>query len=99
MAEMEFLNENRDKKGTTLLYAGAAPGTHVKKLSALFPDVKFVLVDPAPFTVKETDRIRCRQELFTDEVAKEYAGRDDVLFISDIRSSGKHGGILIIGER
>lgn len=32
-----------------LLYAGAAPGTHISLLAALYPRVRFVLVDPAPF--------------------------------------------------
>lgn len=31
------------------VYAGAAPGTHVPILAALFPRVLFILIDPAPF--------------------------------------------------
>jgi hypothetical protein len=42
---------------STVVYAGAAPGTHIQLLSVLFPPVKFILVDPAPFTVKQTDRM------------------------------------------
>jgi hypothetical protein len=32
-----------------LVYAGAAPGTHAPVLAAMFPGVRFLLVDPAPF--------------------------------------------------
>lgn len=31
------------------VYAGAAPGTHVPILASLFPHVRFMLFDPAPF--------------------------------------------------
>ena len=92
LAEIEFLTEYA-VSGATVLYAGAAPGTHTRYLIELFPDLKFVLVDPAPFSGWLTQlygdaNARCvlRHELFTDAVAAEYAGRDDVLFVSDIRS-------------
>jgi hypothetical protein len=39
----------RKRNVAWLVYAGAAPGTHIPALAALFPGVHFVLVDPAPF--------------------------------------------------
>lgn len=70
MSEIEYLTLHGDK-ASLIVYAGAAPGTHIAILSEMFPQHRFILVDPAPFTVKESPRIICRQEMFTDEVAKE----------------------------
>ena len=92
MSEIEFLTLlNRDQlRGAEVVYAGAAPGTHVEFLCELFPTVHFTLVDPAPFTVRESDRIRIIKGMFTDELAARlgemFRGRT-VLFISDIRTA------------
>lgn len=89
MSEIQFFTEySRD--GDIVVYAGAAPGTHIKKLSQLFPQLKFVLVDPADFTVKENDKIKICQTYFTDEFAGQFSGRENILFISDIRSVDPH---------
>ena len=89
MSEIQFFTEySRD--GDIVVYAGAAPGTHIKKLSQLFPQLKFILVDPADFTVQANDNINIYQSYFTDEVAKQFSGRGDILFISDIRSVDPH---------
>jgi cap2 methyltransferase len=86
MSEIEFLSLY-GSPGKMVVYAGAAPGTHIAFLSSMFPDLHFFCVDPAPFTVKESDKITIRQELFTSTLAmqlgKEHPG---LLFISDIRS-------------
>jgi cap2 methyltransferase len=87
LSEIEFLTKY-GVSGATVVYAGAAPGTHTRYLIELFPELKFVLVDPAPFSGRLTQAPRCllRHELFTDAVAHQYAARDDVLFLCDIRS-------------
>lgn len=85
MSEIEFLTMY-GKPGHPVVYAGAAPGTHIKHLAQLFPELDFVLVDPAPFNLKETAQVTLRQELFTDAVAAEFTGRAP-LFISDIRAA------------
>ena len=98
-SEIEFLT-NLGRRGDTIVYAGAAPGTHIRYLVDLFPGFKFVLVDPAPFTVKEDQCIEIRQQLFTDEMCEEFNSdkyqeydektdhyHSKVLFISDIRSA------------
>ena len=87
LAELEFLTMYAEP-GLTVVYAGAAPGTHIGLLVELFPALSFVLVDPAPFSPRLSEGARCllRQELFTDEVAYEFRGRGDVLFLCDVRS-------------
>ena len=91
LSEIEFLTRYGGKD-TTVVYAGAAPGTHTNFLAEeLFPEMMFVLVDPAPFTaVEAADHVELRNALFTDEMADEFArlrasGRR-LLFVSDIRS-------------
>lgn len=75
-----------DKK-YTVVYAGAAPGLHTPFLSEKFENVIFHLYDPRPFGIVETDRIKIyRKTLFTDEIASSYKGKENVVFISDIRS-------------
>jgi len=68
-----------------VLYAGAAPGNHTNFLSDLFPQMRFHLVDPAPFSAKPTDKITLENAFFTQETATAWTGRTD-LFISDIRA-------------
>ena len=85
LAEIEFLTEV-SKPGDLVLYAGAAPGTHINYLSeSLFPELRWVLVDPAPFEAVQTDKITIINDYFTDELADAYRGRA-ALFISDIRA-------------
>jgi fibrillarin-like rRNA methylase len=67
MSEVEFLMLYAEE-GTTVVYAGAAPGTHISFLSRMFPEVSFVLIDPAEFSVCPTDRIILRNEFMTDDV-------------------------------
>lgn len=89
MSEIEFLT-NYSKENDTVLYAGAAPGNHVPYLANLFPLLKFVLVDPMPFSVNVFDhkQLTIRKDTyFDDDMAREFSGRDDILFISDIRTT------------
>lgn len=65
LSEIEFLTEHANEH-TIVIYAGAAPGTHIQYLSReLFPKIKFVLVDPSPFSIRETEKIEIINELFT----------------------------------
>ena len=92
MSEIEFLLSTLPKKKKcVVVYAGAAPGTHVRILADMFPSHLFILVDPAPFTVRpEEGRIVIHQCMFTDDVAKELGAELEpnthLLFISDVRS-------------
>ena len=88
ISEIEFLSDNltREEK-CTVVYAGAAHGTHIEYLSNLFPECKFILIDPSKFTISESNRISIRNEYFTNRTAREFMGKN-VYFISDIRSYG-----------
>lgn len=87
LAEIEFLSLFACP-GATVLYAGAAPGNHISILLQLFPDIRrFELVDPNGFALDPDPRIRFRQEPFTDQMASEYAGVENLLFISDVRTA------------
>jgi hypothetical protein len=91
MTEVHFLTEY-GHDGDTVVYAGAAPGTHIPLLAELFPRVTFVLVDPAPFdpALRSHERVQTRNDLMDDQLASQFAGRDDVLFLSDIRRTHAH---------
>jgi len=85
MHEIEFLTKY-SYPGCLVVYAGAAPGTHIRYLSYLFPDVNFVLIDPCDFNIRPSNRIQIRQEFFTHKMAESYSGQE-VLFICDIRTA------------
>jgi hypothetical protein len=59
LSELMFVNEwykrcggNKElAKKPIVIYAGAAPNNKMMLLSLLFPDIKFVLVDPLPFSI------------------------------------------------
>ena len=90
MSEIEFLVDNYDKyknRDVTLLYVGAAPGTHIIALAKLFPFLKYHLYDKTSFDVKlQGPNIKIFREYFTDEHAEQYA-QTPVIFVSDIRST------------
>ena len=90
LSEVDFLTA-RARPGDTVVYAGAAPGIHTGFLAALFPAARFELYDPRPFALRgsaeQLGRIRAHQKYFTDDDAAAYAGRDDVLFVCDIRTA------------
>lgn len=71
----------------TMVYAGAAPGTHVLVLSEMYPEIQFVLYDPASFDHRLYGKpnVGCIQDLFTDADVVKWTGAD-ILFVSDIRS-------------
>ena len=87
LSEIEFLLLH-SRPGDTVVYAGAAPGSHINFMAAaLFPCVKFILVDPARFEAWETDQIKLVNEYFTNDLADRYKGfSESLLFICDIRS-------------
>jgi hypothetical protein len=76
----------------TIVYAGAAPGTHILLLMELFPNHTFILWDPVRFDTRleklQSDRLELHNTYFTDDSALLYAG-SNVIFISDIRSEIK----------
>eukprot|EP00299_Pterocystis_sp_00344_P019501 c9664_g1_i4.p1 GENE.c9664_g1_i4~~c9664_g1_i4.p1 ORF type:complete len:530 (+),score=66.61 c9664_g1_i4:42-1631(+) len=86
LSEIEFLTLH-GHESRTVLYAGAAPGTHIDLLAEMFPNHYFILVDPADFQCRPVEgRIEIKQEFFTEETARKYS-TDRVLFICDIRTA------------
>lgn len=119
-----FTNHLHADKKITCIYAGAAPSNHTGYLSWLFPNVKFILVDPNPFEVYEAnpvilqprkngpdmtaarakelvkmavegnERIYIINDLMTMDIAhaaKELIDREDLYFVSDIRTNVTDG--------
>ena len=90
LSEVEFFSLYWDPSKITnpvCIYAGAAPGTHIELLGKMFPSFTFHLYDPGTFSIKPTTRIQIFNEYFTDDVARKYAGRNDIFFLSDIRTA------------
>lgn len=90
LSEVDFLTDH-GRPSMTVVYAGSAPGIHVPFLASLFPTLRFELYDPRRFYLRGGSadvlaRIKIHQKYFTDKVAKTYAKRGDILFISDIRT-------------
>lgn len=99
MSEVDFLTDYA-RAGDTVVYAGAAPGHHIPFLVSLFENkrLKFELYDPREFELPKWDKriiggITTHRGLFTDDTARSYSGRDDVLFVSDIRTGGHEFGL------
>ncbi len=87
MSEIGALVRLDASKKYTAVYAGAAPGIHTPLLSDLFPNLHFHLYDPAPFKIKESERIKLFNVCFTDETAQLYTPEihENLVFICDIR--------------
>ena len=91
MVEIEFLVNEYEKykqhDDVTLVYVGAACGTHITALITLFPMFTYHLYDKVRFNKKlyDYDNVKIFAEYFTNEHAQRYAGTP-VIFISDIRN-------------
>jgi len=79
-----------------VIYAGAAPGTHLPELIRMFPGVMMEAYDPgdfAPCTVEFADssagRLSLHQRFFDETVVAEIRARVKlpVMFVSDIRTA------------
>jgi cap2 methyltransferase len=103
LSEIEFLTAVSERSsGSTLpilvVYAGAANGSHLPFLFMLFPNVRFVLIDPAPFcdaVCRIADQLTgpileivegcCTDELCM-RLKREHSASFRVVLVSDIRS-------------
>lgn len=84
--------------------AGAAPGINYAALSELFPQITWELYDPSQFRINQTDKIHLHNELFTDEIAQQWAQYNtinkNVFFLSDIRRDYPKGhGVSVEREK
>jgi len=94
--EILFLT-NYGHLSNKIVYAGAAPGIHIRYLSSLFPDHTFELWDSSPFDDSlnyhklqgENKKIKIYNEYFADDSAKKYKD-ENILFWSDIRTVGEN---------
>lgn len=90
LGEIEFLTFfwNPEKvPNPILIVAGGACGQHYNLLEMLFPEIKEIhLYDTKPFTVEKSDKIVLHNEYFTNITADQWKDRNDIFFISDIRS-------------
>ena len=87
MEEVDFLTAHA-VGARVVVYAGAAPGTHIPYLGTLFPWLEWELFDPREFApgTRHAPRVRTHVQFFEDVDAKKFAGRPGVLFVSDIRT-------------
>jgi Poly A polymerase regulatory subunit. len=100
LEELAFLTYFWDPKtvpNPVVIYAGAAPGDHIPLMSALFPEMTFHCYDPREFSIKSTDKINLYQQYFTIDDAHFWSGRDNIFFISDIRSADHKKNIKMHG--
>lgn len=97
LSEIEFLTKfypkSEEDRRRVVVYAGAAPGTHIPYLAELFPRLCFHLIDPAPFhenvRTSTNSKIKYENAFFLDETAPKLQAEypnSDFLFISDIRT-------------
>jgi len=89
ISELDFLTDYSDD-GDTVVYVGAAPGTHLIYLSDLFPTLKFILYDGRDFDpgLYSHPQFELRQMFFTDSECMRFfdLNKSNVLLISDIRT-------------
>jgi hypothetical protein len=90
ISEIEFLTlywKPEEIPKPIVVYAGAAEGNHIPILSVMFPQIMFHLYDPRKFNIKESSQIKIFQDYFTEETCQKYKNRNDIFFISDIRTA------------
>ena len=95
LTEVEFIAlaiqaRGNDPREIYLVYPGSAPGHHMNKLSAMFPDVHFELYDPNDFIPKDTDKIKTHVQFFMNADAEKWKSADHpdkfIIFNTDIRT-------------
>jgi len=96
LAEIEFLlicaKDPISSTCNTVVYVGAASGAHLTLLFQLFPNIKFILVDPAKFNKKVTKYAKQHPlqvtilPTFFENVNHKKQFPDKFLLISDIRN-------------
>lgn len=70
--EIQFLTKYNEHK--ICIYAGSAPGNKTHLLSTLFPDIKFILIDPNKFNMLITDTQQNHRTLKHKDIVHLYSG-------------------------
>jgi hypothetical protein len=86
--ELEFYIEiYKLDPDATIVYVGAAPGTHTAYLAKMFPTFTFKLYDPNDFSalLKDLKNVELYNEYFTEDSIKKI-GAAHIYFLSDIRT-------------
>ena len=94
LSELEFLTKilsEKPNKKIVFVYAGAAPGHHIKFLHDMFKEIDFELYDPNKFVISDEPGLKTHVQFFMDEDAQYWhdkAKKDDLylVFCSDIRT-------------
>lgn len=94
MSEIEFLTEYATTN-TVVVYAGAAPGSHIPILLDMFPSVIFHLYDNGTYSSNLFDKVSNNPrkglevyERYLDaDTARAYRHKGNILLISDIRTN------------
>jgi len=70
LTELQFLTKYLETKDDEcyVVYAGAAPSGHIYFLHLLFPNIKFILVDPNSFVLNITDPKHTHYKIQTNEI-------------------------------
>ena len=74
-----------------VVYLGAAPGYNMRLIADLFPQASYLLVDPAPFDIRESHNVRIWRRIFNDQGVADVLhlnarlNKRHVLLVSDIR--------------
>ena len=99
LSEMQLLNEYYKLFPTnsviTIISVGSAGGHHLIQLNKMYPETKWILIDPAPFDKRLYNRpeiYRIINKLFTDDICdqlKKELKDEKFLFVSDIRRDEK----------
>lgn len=90
-SELQFLNKYwnpEEVPSPQFVYVGGAPGNHVNILSKMFPQITFHLYDKQPFDnrLESLSNVNLYKKYFEEEDIVKFSDRDDVFFISDIRT-------------
>ncbi len=87
-----FWNPEQIQK-LTIVYAGSAPGTNLKFVMEMYPQIEWYLYDPHPVGFNKEIKAKHNVHIFegdtgwfTDQIAEEWKDRDDIFFISDVRT-------------
>ena len=109
-SELEFLtlcSKYFNLKECVIVYIGSAPGTHIEFLKNLFPELYWILYDPAKFVVKSDKNIEIhtgKDGFFTNNKVQEVLNNPKIkgkkiLYISDIRTHNESGRTRVEHEK
>jgi hypothetical protein len=108
LSEIQFLTKvcqklnRKSLKDYAVVYVGAAAGLHFPILYNLFPELIWLLYDPARFSKEsymhpQKQKVKIFKQFFTDETikhAKQNSENRKILFISDIRLSPDEEAVM-----